>query len=140
LKRLNKLAESTSPNADSAATITTASPTPSSQSQKNVTIFLIVQPFTVSVSSEVFGSHPLRQFLTLLYKQPQTSAVQPADVSSNVFTAISQSVRADTPSVVAGGAEALVRWNEDQVTRVVESAVTDVLEEFALKSQLKGEL
>ncbi|KAJ3417104.1 hypothetical protein HDV05_006963 [Chytridiales sp. JEL 0842] len=128
LKRLSKLAESTSPTSNAPPTTSTSSPTATSHTMENVTLFLVVQPFTISATSEIFGTVTARQFVTVLYKAPSGDN----KVGARVSTAVSQSVG-------LGGqkSDLLVRWTEDQVVRVVESVVTDVLEEYALKLQLE---
>ncbi|KAJ3100906.1 hypothetical protein HDU97_001846 [Phlyctochytrium planicorne] len=87
--------------------------------------FLIIQPFATLVASTVFGADPHMQFLIMLV-HPKPSQEKFEDAT--VVTAVSQSLK-----VLSDSSSVLSSWSEDQTGRVIETAITDVFEEFSIR-------
>ena len=131
MERLQKLA-------DANVSLDPTEPTqPLAQSQS---VFLVVQPFTTKVTSVLFDEQPHVQYFVLLV----------ADDAIHVASTLSQSVvqereddlmrEAAPPGAGAEGAKSigkkLAKWAENQRQRVLETALTDVCEEFAFRCRL----
>ncbi|KAJ3297321.1 hypothetical protein HK104_000648 [Borealophlyctis nickersoniae] len=119
-------------------------------------VYLVVQPFTVKISSLLFDDQPHLQYFILLV----------ADDGFNLASTLSQSVVQErfveaapdvaavpmsptSPTSSAGGSSGgngangtglkqrrLAKWAVNQSTRVLETALTDVCEEFGFRCQL----
>ncbi|KAJ3043116.1 hypothetical protein HDV00_005730 [Rhizophlyctis rosea] len=135
VERLQKLADTNALN-DSPTSPTTTHP--NSQS-----VFLVVQPYTIKVTSLLFDEQPHVQYFVLLV----------ADDAIHVASTLSQSVvhereddlmRDAAPAVggqggnesAKGASKRLAKWAENQRQRVLETALTDVCEEFAFRCRL----
>ncbi|KAJ3285065.1 hypothetical protein HDU76_008190 [Blyttiomyces sp. JEL0837] len=128
LKRLQKLAE--------------ANPPPPEETD-HATLYLVVQPFTVLIASELFGARAHRQYLTVLLEpsspkpgntSSSSSAPQPSSTAKNSSSSSSLEGFHDEGMVARKIYE---KWSEEQVSRVVENAITDLLQEFSLKVQMR---
>ncbi|KAJ3128031.1 hypothetical protein HK100_009407 [Physocladia obscura] len=110
----------------------------------NVTLFLVIQPYTTLIPSPLHAAGAGAGSATALHRHYLTMLVNPATKSLglDVVSAISQSVRADKGGRTFGGKEMspalkqlMEKWADEQIMRVVEAAVNDVLEEFSLRSK-----
>ncbi|KAJ3103692.1 hypothetical protein HDU97_009945 [Phlyctochytrium planicorne] len=100
-------------------------------------VFLVVQPFITLMASQLFGAAPHIQFFVLLIcpaVTSETDAEKEKENAAKVVSVVSQSVRVDSDGVDPHSAWA--RWGKDQTARVIETAITDVFEEFAVKCQV----
>ncbi|KAJ3356808.1 hypothetical protein HDU83_009620 [Entophlyctis luteolus] len=152
VQRLQKLADINEPEPDDESD---ANNTDSGPKPPNVTLFLVIQPFTTLIPSP-FNSNATANTssstaasasappATALHRHFLTMLVNPKTKSPglDVISAVSQSVRADKGGKVFGGKEPspalkllMEKWAEEQMTRVVEAAVNDVLEEFSLRAK-----
>ncbi|KAJ3243073.1 hypothetical protein HDU78_000848 [Chytriomyces hyalinus] len=136
--RLSKLADI---NDAETAEQTSSSPTASSPPPPNVTLFLVIQPYTTLIPSPIPGT---AGSATALHKHYLTTLLNPKTKAPglDVVSAVSQSVRADKGGKMFAGKEMgpqlkklMDKWSEEQVMRVVEVAVNDVLEEFSLRAK-----
>ncbi|KAJ3117928.1 hypothetical protein HDU96_004832 [Phlyctochytrium bullatum] len=103
------------------------------ESEDEKRVFLIVQPFVTLLASQIFGAAPHIQFVVLLVCPSASGSA--ADVE--VVTVVSQSVKVDTDGTADEEAGPLARWHRDQIARVIETAITDAFEEFAVRCQLR---
>ncbi|KND04290.1 uncharacterized protein SPPG_00025 [Spizellomyces punctatus DAOM BR117] len=103
IERLHKLSDSSEP-------IPTASQA----------VFLVIQPFTTTLTSLLSDSQPHLQYYTVLVSGD----------TMHVATSVSQSV-----AVVAGEDGLVGKWAKHQKQRVLETAMADVCEEFAVRCQ-----
>ncbi|KAJ3048625.1 hypothetical protein HK097_010370 [Rhizophlyctis rosea] len=132
IERLQKLAD---------ANVSLSPTDPPNLATPSQSVFLVVQPFTTKVSSILFDEQPHVQYFILLV----------ADDAIHVASTLSQSVvqereddlmREVAPPGAGGGEGAksvgkkLARWAENQRQRVLETALTDVCEEFAFRCRL----
>ncbi|KAI9342547.1 hypothetical protein BDR26DRAFT_933478 [Obelidium mucronatum] len=121
--------------------------TPGAKGSPNATLYLIIQPYTTLIPSPLSasgGTPGLAGSATALHRHYLTMLVNPKTKNPglDVVSAVSQSVRADKGGRMFGGKEMapalkklMEKWSEEQVMRVVEVAVNDVLEEFSLRAK-----
>ncbi|KAJ3059029.1 hypothetical protein HDU98_004953 [Podochytrium sp. JEL0797] len=135
VQRLQKLALANE------STDSTSDPTTSTTTPPNATLYLLIQPFTTLIPSPLPAS-TTQTSATVLHRHYLTMLLNPGTklAGLDVVSAVSQSVRADKArgGVVAGSGEwkgLMEKWSEEQVMRVVEVAVNDVLEEFSLRAK-----
>ncbi|KAJ3217167.1 hypothetical protein HDU67_008387 [Dinochytrium kinnereticum] len=125
LQKLNKFADNKSPE---------PIPTEKVEPKDEKRVFVVVQPFVTLLASQMFGAAPHIQFFVLLVC-PLSSSSSP-DVE--VVSVVSQSVRADPEAGADDASQGpLLRWAKDQTSRVIETAITDAFEEFAVRCQLR---
>ncbi|KAJ3082136.1 hypothetical protein HDU99_003555 [Rhizoclosmatium hyalinum] len=137
VQRLAKLAEANEAETSPQPATDDGAPQP-----PNVTLFLVIQPYTTLIPSPLQST--TAGSATALHRHYLTMLVNPKTKSPglDVVSAVSQSVRADKGGKTFGGKEMVPalkklmdKWSEEQVMRVVEVAVNDVLEEFSLRSK-----
>ncbi|KAI8622039.1 hypothetical protein BC830DRAFT_927477 [Chytriomyces sp. MP71] len=138
--RLQKLADTNDAKAEAPAPNPDGTPVP-----PNVTLFLIIQPYTTLIPSPITAAAATGGAATALHKHFLTMLLNPQTKAHglDVVSAVSQSVRSDKgASRLFGGKEMTAqlkglmdKWSEEQVLRVVEVAVNDVLEEFSLRAK-----
>ncbi|KAJ3031543.1 UNVERIFIED_CONTAM: hypothetical protein HDU68_003079 [Siphonaria sp. JEL0065] len=136
VQRLQKLADSNDAEVEAKS--------PSKEGSPNATLYLIIQPYTTLIPSPLQSTSAVGTSATALHRHYLTMLVNPKTKNAglDVVSAVSQSVRADKGGRIFGGKEMapalkklMEKWSEEQVMRVVEVAVNDVLEEFSLRAK-----